>query len=72
MIQYSFTVDDKLAVQSWDPFVEVIHDIPPGALKGARYFEIFPRLWDGAEDAVARVISEGKPLVLRGYRQACF
>lgn len=71
MICYTFTVNTDLAITSWDKLLEVIHEYTPGEIQNARYYTVLPRILVGDEDAVLKVIQEGQPLFLKGYRQHC-
>lgn len=71
MICYTFTVNTELAITSWDKLLEVIHEYTPREIQNTPYYTVLPRILVGDEDAVLKVIREGHPLLLKGYRQHC-
>lgn len=72
MICFTFSVDVNLNISSWDGNLEVIHKKTATEVLGAPYYDIFPRIWNGNEDAVSKVVREGKNLAFKGYRYHCF
>lgn len=69
MRRYSFQVDDQLRLVARDDGHGRGGNDP---LLGAPYYECYPRLWQGADDAVAVTVERGEPLILTGYRLHCF
>jgi two-component system nitrogen regulation sensor histidine kinase GlnL len=69
MRRYSFQVDDQLRLVARDDGYGRGGSDP---FLGAPYYECYPRLWQGADDAVAFTVERGEPLVLSGHRLHCF
>lgn len=69
MKRYSFQVDDNLRLVARD---DANGGDGADPLLGVPYYECYPRLWAGTNDAVSSVVELGTPMVLNGYRLCCF
>lgn len=72
VISYSFNVDRRLRIISWDKNSSRIYRKPASEIKGLAYYKVIPRIKKGSKDAVLDVIKTGTPITLSSYQNVCF
>lgn len=68
---YSFTVNNKMLVDTWDERITELTGEVATATKGKKYYDVFPPLIFRDKDAVAFSIEKKRRLVLKGYIFNC-
>ncbi|MBI4684846.1 MAG: histidine kinase [Nitrospirae bacterium] len=71
MHKYVFTIDHELKISSWDKGLETLTGKDFSSVKGVPYYEVFPRICNGANDAALEALTNGKPQILKGNRNIC-
>lgn len=72
VISYSFNVDRRLRIISWDKNSSRIYKKPASEIQGLAYYKVIPRIKKGSRDAVLDVIKTGTPITLSSYQSLCF
>jgi two-component system nitrogen regulation sensor histidine kinase GlnL len=69
---YSFNVDKRLRIISWDKNSSRIYKKSASEVQGLAYYKVIPRIKIGSKDAVLEALKTGKTLTLSGYQSICF
>lgn len=69
---YSFNVDRRLRIISWDKNSSKIYTKSFSEVKDLPYYKLIPRIKIGSKDAVLDVIKLGSPRIISGYQSICF
>jgi two-component system, NtrC family, nitrogen regulation sensor histidine kinase GlnL len=69
---YSFNVDRRLRISSWDENSSRIYKKSAPEVQGLAYYKVIPRIKKGSKDAVLEALKTGKPLTLSEYQSICF
>lgn len=68
---FSFDTDEKLRINSWGKKIAAFTGKPPSAVMGKKYYEVIPGVFANAEEAVAVVLKENRPLTVKEYCVNC-
>ncbi len=68
---FSFHTDRNLCIQYWNQEVSSFTGYPASQVLGKKYFDIFPRIYFGQQDALAEAITSKKSLSFTEYPFRC-
>ncbi|KAF0221862.1 MAG: two-component system NtrC family nitrogen regulation sensor histidine kinase [Geobacteraceae bacterium] len=71
MRSYTFTVDDRLRISSWNKDLGTLSGKDYLDVCGMIYYEVIPKIRKGDADAILRVLEDGKPAMINGYNFEC-
>jgi len=64
---YSFIIDSKLRIRSWDEAIFELIGSPPGPLFDKKYYEVFPKVYIEDRDALFSCLRKSKPFLIKDY-----
>jgi two-component system, NtrC family, nitrogen regulation sensor histidine kinase GlnL len=71
MKDISFLVDKNLRVTKWDDEITELTGRSSRQAMGKKYFDVFPRIMIGEQDALSKAVKEKKSVTLKEYRFQC-
>jgi len=64
---YSFIIDTKLRIRSWDEAIFELIGGPPFSLLDKKYYEVFPKVYIEDRDALFSSMRKSKPFTIKDY-----
>ena len=68
---YSFFVDDKLRISSWNEEVAGLAGTAASAALGKKYYTVFARIMAGERDALSEALARKRKITLKGHVFCC-
>lgn len=67
----TFSTDSKLRITSWGKNIALLTGKPFSTVKGKKYYEVLPRIYDGNKDALHAALKNKSPLSLKSNSFNC-
>jgi two-component system nitrogen regulation sensor histidine kinase GlnL len=71
-INYNFTVDNRLRINSWSEELERIFRKTSYEVQGIPYYQIIPKINKDGKDAVIQALRNCKSITVKGCRISCY
>jgi two-component system nitrogen regulation sensor histidine kinase GlnL len=68
---FSFCIDDKMRIVSWGKKVAEITGLPEPSVRGLKYDDVLPSIYDG-QNAVATALKKNSTVTVKGHAFRCF